>query len=613
MKLIPKLFSFFRQNLPKIRWIILTLFVVSCVYLFICIPKYNERFSNHTWDDLVIVVFQVAKGQLSDIHGPKDSLFFQLSRLILPLCLAWAVIEAFVRIFIHFFAWFAISRWFNGHVIVFGLGEKGFSLAKELLKRKHIVVAIDKNAANPYLAQIECGHGFTLVGDATDINFLKTLGLHRAAAFYAMTGDDTVNIECAVKLKEYFQQYKISFWSHFWNYLCGFKNTTFSARIQVHDSVLRRLAWEDGGPFSHASINNNTVPSWVCYPFSAYDQAAKMIVEKFSPDIAEGKTKKYHVVIVGFGWFGERVALQVIRMCKTPKSLGHELVIHVIDNQADLNRERFYQRYPAVNTKNTNDPRYGSYAPLANLNFIPGDIQQMDEAAIRKEIPEIDESTVIYVCLADELLGAEAAMSLARITRDSGTRIVFALPETERLSKKMQQAFEKYNISMFLPLSTSCLLAHNEKQLGETMDNMGKAVLRAYYDSPNVVALEKTWAESAEWSRESSRQSASHVFFKLRMVGIDYKDFETIMAKDIKEKFGQHLEMLAEVEHDRWVTERLLDGWIYDGDKKDTTKRLHRDIQPFAALNKGTQDIDFAVNEIIPNVVEIWQKARKAP
>jgi len=71
------------------------------------------------------------------------------------------------------------------------------------------------------------------------------------------------------------------------------------------------------------------------------------------------------------------------------------------------------------------------------------------------------------------------------------------------------------------------------------------------------------------------------------------------------------VEQLPEVEHARWVAERLLNGWIYDGDKKDTSKRLHRDIQPFAALSKGTQDIDFAVNEIIPQVVEIWQKARK--
>ena len=526
-----------------------------------------------------------------------------MARLVLPICLAWGVIEAFVRIFIHFFTWFAISRWFCGHVIVFGVGEKGFTLVKELLKRGHVVVAVDKNAANPYLAQIEHGKGFTLVGDATDINFMKTLGLHRAVTFYAMTGDDTVNIDSAIRMKEYFQQYKITWWSRFWKLLCGFHNEMFSARIQVHDPILRRLAWEKEGPFSQASVNKHTTTPWVCYPFSAYDQAAKMIVETYPPDIAEGKTKKYHVVIVGFGLFGERVALQIIRMCQPPKSFGQELVIHVIDCRADLIRERFYQRYPAVNPDNEGDPRYGGYAPLARLNFIQGDIQRMNEKAIRATIPDIDENTVIYVCLADELLGAEAAMLLAKITQKSGTRIVFALPETERLSENMQGTFKKYNVSMFLPLSTSCSLHPGENHLGETIDDMGKAVLRAY--DPK-----KSWADEPEWGREASRQSASHVLFKLRMAGVDSMRITTISKDEIKEQCGQHLELLAEAEHDRWATERLLDGWIYDGDKKDPGQRLHRDIQPFAALNKGTQDIDFAINEIVPQVVEIWQKAR---
>lgn len=562
--------------------------------------------AHYTWDDRCIAIFQIAKGQLSDIYGPEKSYGVLFSRLILPLCFAWGAIEIVVRIFINFFTWGAINRLFSNHVIVFGIGEKGFVLVKDLLKRNHTVVAVDKDAANPYLEHIEHSNGFTLVGDATDINFIKTLGLHRAAAFYAMTGDDAVNIRSAICLKEYFRDTTISHWNRFWNFLYGFRNELFFARIQVHDTALRRLVWDKNGLFSHASINENTKTYWTCYPFSAYDQGAKVIVENFSPDIAEGKTKPYHVVIIGFGWFAERVALQIIRMCQTPKSLGHEIVIHVIDNQAHVNQKRFYRRYPAVDPDNADDPRYGGYAPLAKLHFISGDIREMNEKAIRTAIPDIEENTVIYVCLADELQGAETAMSLAKITHGSGTRIVFALPETERLSEEMQQAFEAYNIDMFFPLSTSCRLASKENQLGETIDNMGKAVFRVYCGSQE---LETSWANSPEWGRESSRQSASHVFFKLRMVGIDSKQIKTIGKDEIITRCRNHLELLAEAEHDRWSTERLLDGWTHGA--RDNDKRLHPDIQPFAALNKGIQEIDFVINSVIPEVVEIWQKARK--
>ena len=93
------------------------------------------------------------------------------------------------------------------------------------------------------------------------------------------------------------------------------------------------------------------------------------------------------------------------------------------------------------------------------------------------------------------------------------------------------------------------------------------------------------------------------------MVGIDSKQIKTIGKDEIITRCRNHLELLAEAEHDRWSTERLLDGWTHGA--RDNDKRLHPDIQPFAALNKGIQEIDFVINSVIPEVVEIWQKARK--
>ena len=56
------------------------------------------------------------------------------------------------------------------------------------------------------------------------------------------------------------------------------------------------------------------------------------------------------------------------------------------------------------------------------------------------------------------------------------------------------------------------------------------------------------------------------------------------------------LELLAEVEHDRWSTERLLDGWIYRSERNNA-KRHHPDIQPFANLSKDIKDIDVAKHD----------------
>jgi len=326
------------------------------------------------------------------------------------------------------------------------------------------------------------------------------------------------------------------------------------------------------------SLNSeNTKTPWVCYPFSAYDQAAWRIVEKIPPTTSLTESKSYHhVVIVGFGWFGERVALQVIRMCQM-KSLGHEIVIDIIDNQAKINSEQFYRRYPAVDPENADNSCYNGYAPLAQLNFIQKDIQRMNEKALKKALPNIDENTVIYVCLADELIGTEAAISLTKITQESGARIVFTLPETVRFSQDMQEAFKQsYNIDMFFPLSESCTLAPNEKQLGEAIDDMGRVVLWAYmkrdkvdYSSmtleerieklkeyrvdlhKNWQKLKQQWLAEPEWSRESNRQVACHLFFKLRLAGFSRKQIEEVGEEEIIKKCQEHLKLLAESEHDR--------------------------------------------------------------
>ncbi len=627
MNTIPKIFRFLKKNQYRIWWVYFTVIAISCVVLWRFLPEQYPRNSSvdATWLDRFFAVFLSAKGNLAEIT--VDSTWLQVCRLLLPIFITIWMFDIIVRVFIHFFTWLAINRLFCNHVIVFGVGEKGFALISEILNRGQLVVAIDKNDKNPYLEQVELRNGFTLVGDATDIKFLKTLGLHRAKTFYAMTGDDTINIECAVAMKEYFKYNAMSYMGHIWIFLCGFKRDLFTARIQVHNSTLRRLAWEKGGPFAYASLTEDVETPWVCYPFSAYDEAAKEVVRMFPPDIAGNKTKPYRIMIVGFGWFGEQVALQVIRMGTTPKSLGHELVIHVIDNQADLNRERFYRRYPAVDPDNAGDLRYGGYAPLAKMDFINGDIRRMNEKAVRTAVPDIDECTVVYVCLADELIGAETAFTLAKITQGSDTRIVFALPETERISGEMQQSFDPFNINMFFPLTESCSLAPGESQLRETVDNMGKAVKMAYdnktIDSANkegvnpriplyksVAEMEEPWSKDLEWKRESSRQAASHVFFKLRMAGIGDQRLECVGKGEIISACEAQRELLAVAEHDRWCTERLLDGWIY-GKDRDDIKRIHPDIQPFASLHRETQDIDFAINSIWPQVMEIWQSSRK--
>jgi hypothetical protein len=67
------------------------------------------------------------------------------------------------------------------------------------------------------------------------------------------------------------------------------------------------------------------------------------------------------------------------------------------------------------------------------------------------------------------------------------------------------------------------------------------------------------WDELPEHLRESNRAQAAHIFEKLRAIGCEVRDAEG----DVEPvRFtDDEVELLAELEHDRWTAERLTDGW----------------------------------------------------
>ncbi len=71
---------------------------------------------------------------------------------------------------------------------VIGLGNFGFYIAKTLSEEKHEVVAIDTNQAK--VQKVSEFVDMAVVGDATDIELLKRLGLAEAEAVIVSTGDE---------------------------------------------------------------------------------------------------------------------------------------------------------------------------------------------------------------------------------------------------------------------------------------------------------------------------------------------------------------------------------------------------------------------------------------
>lgn len=53
----------------------------------------------------------------------------------------------------------------------------------------------------------------------------------------------------------------------------------------------------------------------------------------------------------------------------------------------------------------------------------------------------------------------------------------------------------------------------------------------------------------------------------------------------------EEIEMLAEIKHERWVSERSKDGWVY-GEKKDIEKKISPYLIPWNQLTDEIKEYD---------------------
>jgi hypothetical protein len=98
------------------------------------------------------------------------------------------------------------------------------------------------------------------------------------------------------------------------------------------------------------------------------------------------------------------------------------------------------------------------------------------------------------------------------------------------------------------------------------------------------------WDELQENLKESNRQQADHIYRKLRQVGCTMHKVtdRTIALMKFTE---DEIEAMAEMEHARWVIERLQDGWKR-GEQKDVAGKTSPYIVSWSELPDEMKELD---------------------
>jgi hypothetical protein len=192
-----------------------------------------------------------------------------------------------------------------------------------------------------------------------------------------------------------------------------------------------------------------------------------------------------------------------------------------------------------------------------------------------------------------------------RIRIDSGVlRALIKVPKYSHAARSMEAIIDMSTLNKqncweqaFLPPKEQLKLHVDEEMfsrlvvrdvlLGAAREILAKAIHEQYVkdqekNKPASDPAMQPWEKLSENLKESNRRQADHIPEKLRRVGYSFSP-KAKEKSNIVEFKKEEIEIMAELEHERWVSERLLGGWVYSKER-DPDKKISPYLVPWKDL-----------------------------
>jgi hypothetical protein len=126
-----------------------------------------------------------------------------------------------------------------------------------------------------------------------------------------------------------------------------------------------------------------------------------------------------------------------------------------------------------------------------------------------------------------------------------------------------------------------------------------EAYLREVASEPSR-PLAVPWSELTEAQRDHNRAAIDHIPVKLARVGL--QAVPSALVSSARPLTNRDIDAMAEVEHERWVSERLRSGWRRGS--RDDDQRTHPSLVPWAELPEAERDVDRKLVRAVPRLLE---------
>jgi hypothetical protein len=210
----------------------------------------------------------------------------------------------------------------------------------------------------------------------------------------------------------------------------------------------------------------------------------------------------------------------------------------------------------------------------------------------------------VFALVEDPAVNLGAALGLREAARSHGSTVVAGIWRTGALAgvlhhtlRHLEEAEPTVRI-VSLP-DVACTA---ELVTGGLVERLARGIHEAYRVRQRDVAASTdpslaAWDDLPETLRDSNRHQAAHYAEKLRGIGCDVVNLDGPGAPTFEFE-PDELELLACLEHERWLAERQRDGWRL-GPDRDPVARTSPYLVDWDALSEEVRDLDrHAVHEM---------------
>ncbi len=508
---------------------------------------------------LTLQLFVIESGAVSQALNWE----LEVARLLAPLVAAYTALQALAALFSEQLRSVRV-RLGRDHVVICGLGRKGFLLAQEFLDRGITVVVIERDEGNELIRLCRERGAFVLVGDATAVEVLCKAGVTRAKYLVAVCGGDGANAEIAVRARRLTR--------------CR-RRGSLTCFVHLVDPQICRLVRDQ-------EIGREEACPFRLEFFDIFERGARALLHDY-PYVSDGQDPidlPAHLVVIGAGRMGQALIAQAaMNWWMERGEAGPRLRITVVDRQAQPKVELLRLRYPLLE-------RACELTPW-QMEVESPEFQRAEFLLAPEDGCQV---AAVYVGLGSDSLGLLAGLALLEQLRSHRVPIVVCMESDSGLATLLQGPPDgSGQLRAFTLLNRVCNL---ELLLGGTHALLARAIHEKYVHdqagrgqtaqaNPSMVP----WDELPESLKESNERAADHIGVKLRAVGYRLGPLGDWGAERFRFT-AEEVELMARMEHDRFVEERRSQGW--KSGPRDAKRKTSPYLVPWEELPEDVRELD---------------------